>query len=827
MKVKKINLIILIVLLVVLFVMFSVSLLGIDDVYAEEVGTISGNIIDPLEGNYEYIGKPVSTCINGDDLYIADKSNNKVYIYNKDSLVLSENSQIELNFAPKKIRYGDGKLYILDNSSKLHTYSDETLTQLETEVFDFDISNNKIVIAFNSSKIRFSELNGSSQTEIHYDGEIRSVAIAGGVPYYISRVTGSNVLNQISAGNSAEISSGLMQTLLAGSSTNLIVYSSMDYRIYSNGSLGNVQSFEEKSVLDVFCGEVQVRIDETCNAVVVGDKKICYISTDENHVFNPIDITTRNGKVFSLDEKQIKVIENGETVQMIDVSLKLNKRAIVVDENEVVYLVLNNQVIKFDEDGNETVITNSLYTNFSDATACVDGNVYILDSQNKVLKLSGGTIEPFLDGISAQKIACNLKSPLIYLLNGNVITVYNIADKHVQTTISTGKSSIKDFQVDFNANIFVVYNEGQSFNLVKYAYNENYTFVYNKAINNSIINPKNVVSFAINDETGELLFSDKELSYIISATKDDAQSWGSRDIPQIAIPNSCDVKNFNFGNGSKIKIGIVESFPSTLLYPVHTNFSSNSEFPTGYMHDKTIVLENNKEVIIVDETNPNYYYVIADGSVGFILKDRVKLKQSTIVEPYLVESLQSTLLLYSYPSEKSDVISNSIVSRFPIKANDELLVLKKSDSPQIYVVSNVLNFEGGKWLEVSYEGKSAFVLYNTVIKKNQSTTSNIFSYGKISTTIGGGDANVYRLNDLTSDVVGSLSDNTRVKVFFKVDGFAYVRYETDGHVLKGYIEESYLLKNGLTATQLMLVIIILSVIVLSIGTLIAVRIFKR
>lgn len=198
-------------------------------------------------------------------------------------------------------------------------------------------------------------------------------------------------------------------------------------------------------------------------------------------------------------------------------------------------------------------------------------------------------------------------------------------------------------------------------------------------------------------------------------------------------------------------------------------------------------------LLVIDGKNDDgLNFAVANGIL--ILVDETALEQVEYAQlsGELIATTQTTLYTIPYVDN-----ANSRV----VEANTRLVALH-----------DCADFDGGKWIVVSYEGKEYFVKQADTAQYIEEVPEIKKVYGKANADRVGGLVNVYTTQALDQDVLTQIVDGTKVEVLETFDNCYLV--SVDGYV--GYMSKDEVVLDGLTTVQI--IAIVLSIVVVVTGS---------
>lgn len=848
----------------IVFILSIIALLFSLTAYAEEKITTSVFLDDNKP--YVNIETPVSVTENTNSndenykyIYVADKTQNKIFVLRKDLVFFKE---ISIKNSPEKIAFYSDSLYILCSDKKLYTLKLATEefnlatfkaneTDINSDIVDFCIMDSTLAIAKKQNIYKFdlsnNELKGDIITET--TGSILSVSLENNASdldspiniYYLYEEIGGERLIKLNNANN------ITNIIVSPTTLNISFKQNNLYLI----DTGYVYVWEKKTdstatfLPKTGAGIDFIKLDEilginsldalyiaddyyfilniSTHAVIKCDKSFAYINSYSSGFegvgkFNkPKQIIEKDGNIYVLDNKRIQIINDNE-IKVINLNSfntttpinTNNVKSFTVTKDNKIYIIENETIHILD---NENIIAtiNKKKATLTDIATTLDNKVFLLD-KNEISLIQNNEITSFLSISNAKKIASNLKDKMLYVLTDTSIEAYSTENKQKLFGTSHNLTNIIDFEIDFAGNMYILSKSNEEFIITKIdAESKNVT--YTKALENAMITTLN--SLAINNSNGELMFTDYDSHKVFLASKEQTSVTTMNDIPNLALP--FDVTNTSYN--TSVQVGIVKAFPSTLFYPPHSDANCNID----YINGEIITLDENKEVLILGEQK-NFYYVLIDGNVGFIYKNEVELKPQDEFEWFNAKIRDTNTAIYTLPSSKAIDHENA----FQIAENSERISLDADTD--IRVLSDVCGYtdsNGISYYLISVNGKNAYINANSIYKKTTSQSDN-FKMARVSTGINSGETPIYSVMDITTTPIGMLKDNDMVKVYFIEDGFAYISVtDEEGKTLNGYVKNELLVYNGLSTSQIIVISVIGGIVLLFILSLILIKVLGK
>lgn len=568
---------------------------------------------------------------------------------------------------------------------------------------------------------------------------------------------------------------------------------------------------------------------------------------DNGRLYGAADVATKENKIYVADTQnnRLQIWEENEFVGMIPLD-EYSPVAVTVTltldgdtQNTKIFVAANERILELSEDGR---ILRDYGTpdgqDFQKLTAIassIDGTVYASDE-------TAGIIYYKTPSDSGFKVFANnlpsLSALAVSTLNSNVFAAHKTqsapyaaavsvfgSDKikvdALCFTLETIYTSITAIALDFKDTVFLYAETQTKSQLMKLSFSGG---TYTRTnYDNTAETLKNIQGAAISEKTGMFFIADLNNNVIKYVEGSQLGIIIPGDIPDNLVPPVY-IKNINLdiAEGDLLPVDYIvgvaaaANYTGWIIYPIDASQSTHENYPDGYALTEITNIGQGEKLLVLDTSDDLYAYVLYKGKAGFILKSGIDItpRDEDDRPAYPDEfalTLYSDVEIFKYPCLLKDADGKYSYS---LKKLPKDTLIKLICRVPDYSENNTYFYE------IEYctdDSDPDNLVWQTAFVRRYQITPNVKRtipdtvYGRISAPKDTGLVSVYEIdntNSLSPDF--RLRDNTEVVVIDDPGkGWIQVQWTAGGETMSGWIESKYLIYTGLTAMQVIGLVILL------------------
>lgn len=379
--------------------------------------------------------------------------------------------------------------------------------------------------------------------------------------------------------------------------------------------------------------------------------------------------------------------------------------------------------------------------------------LYILTTDGVYTTLGNDTLK-LCDIAGGKRISCAEDGNNVYILKDGEIATISRTGQHLPSIFVGDTTGAVDFCVDYAGKVTLVYENG-----------------YKQYLKSALQNEVALQSSTLNATITSGCLVGKNLYFTASE----------------CFVGKCDITSIS-------KSEYTYTLPNFSQFDYHF-VKSESEItyiPQDGRIEAISVMSPTTLLVIDGKNDDGLNYAVASGNLVLIDETPLQQVECAQLSGELIATTQTTLYTIPYVDNANSRVIES--------------------GARFTALHDCADFDGGKWIVVSYDGKEYFVEREHTTQYIEEVPEIKKVYGKANADRVGGLVNVYTNQTLDSEVLTQIVDGTKVEVLETLDNCYLV--SVDGYV--GYMSKDEVVLDGLTTVQI--IAIVLSIVVVVTGS---------
>ncbi len=753
----------------------------------------------------------ISMTVSQGNVYALDTAGYRLCVFSVDSSGCVQNfTEIDLDFMAYDIFSSEGKICLLTVQGIDCLSSDKTFTQILEYNFDlpqklafyggnYYIFADNVIYVYNEETAILTKTDKSFLNLAAVDVDENYLYIADN-SYYQNK--GLIVLRR----SDFEFICSYELSSFTSSPVSGQLFKIEDISIYNKDII----------VTDSLAKNVQSFYMNNRNLLESGSFALFSFGGNEGMLNNPQSSVGFENTVYIADTFNNRIQLWSSSTGSLNVSVKTTVAGqnIVSPKNicvngSVVFSFNDNLIAEITKEGEERVYShiqnnvNDTFGNILDIKITYDGNIYAIDSKNRILikRFDSEGFTVLCQVSSPKALSVGYYGATIYVLTQDGVNIYDNSgvllsayDSNNQIKELSFKFSkffdssvnITDIAVDFYGNIFLLNSSHQNsenkiinalYKLERLNYEYTLVNIYETSLS------VNSVNF---DENYDMYLTSSMESSVYKVLRNDINAMNYSSSTEIEPPDTECV------------------IPSTVDvdHAIVYHHPGSAEGPVIYEGTAVLILSQNIE------NYPEYNYIYYNGNYGYIRK-------TTIISGSQVNILKNS-------QEKELSFSQAVVLfgndgntvkmlKYPSASENAPFICYLPKQTVVKVISDVADYSdsGVYFYKVEYDNTIGYVArYNVTPYSSASEDVNWTSNAKIKTSSNEETVFMYyNKDDTTSAIYPALKDGERVRIvdkFSRKNEWTLIEVNNNGVLVQGYIKTIYIVTDNQNTTELIL-----------------------